>query len=387
MTDKAPQLPTLSLMRGPLIIISVTVFLLLPYLSLLSTETFVCLLLFGLGVLISLHDFRVLLESHLRENLVRVVDSIVLDDILRSIFDPETGWITIFVSAFVGKASMYALPMTQEHRIRLIQSALWTSEEQTKTLLTSPGGIRELFPRWFRNWLDQEEEREEDGEEKSRQSRRECEHSQDDTEETAESDPLDQEIVVEQKTSETRLSRGIHVDVREAPHLLERAREPAGTLSTPTEAPPEFESPLSAIRGILKELAVDILKRTCLSMPDSVLGTIGIAATTGFALHLRSSPRARKIVAEAAEGTVCLSLAVAAMTAIVTLVAKQQVSAQGTRSSGAACAVARNCQLLLESIRRFVPKDCGQWKAALAIIVLFLVGRLRRKPIGAAHHR
>lgn len=43
--------------------------------------------------------------------------------------------------------------MTNDQRIQLVQSYLWTSDEQARTILTAPGGFKVLLPESIQLWL------------------------------------------------------------------------------------------------------------------------------------------------------------------------------------------------------------------------------------------
>ena len=48
---------------------------------------------------------------------------------------------------------MYTLPMTDAQRIQLVQSSLWTSDEQARNILFAPGGFRVMLPETLQLWL------------------------------------------------------------------------------------------------------------------------------------------------------------------------------------------------------------------------------------------
>ncbi len=141
------------LLRGPLLITTVLTALSLPYLLELSIETLVCLALFVMGIIVTLFDVVFFAESSLRRRTAQFLDNLVLDNVLKSWFDPETGWMASIMAFWVGNATMYTLPTTDAQRIRLVQSSLWTSDEQARNILFAPGGFKVMLPETLQLWL------------------------------------------------------------------------------------------------------------------------------------------------------------------------------------------------------------------------------------------
>jgi len=85
------QTNPLALLRGPLITLSAASALLAPYLAQLSLETLTLLGLLIVGLCVSLIDASVCAGSYVRVTFNKQIDKIVLDDVLKAIFDPEVG--------------------------------------------------------------------------------------------------------------------------------------------------------------------------------------------------------------------------------------------------------------------------------------------------------
>ena len=145
----------LMLLRGPLIVFGVVSALLAPYLAQLSLETVGLLSLLVVGLGFTLWDAVSCISEQSRTYLSTQIDKIVLDDILKAIFDPEVGLIANCVGCFLGSSAMYSVATTEEQRVRLMQSGLWVRDpEIARNVLYQPGGIKLLFPPVVLEWLE-----------------------------------------------------------------------------------------------------------------------------------------------------------------------------------------------------------------------------------------
>ena len=118
--------------------------------------------------------------------------------------------------------------------------------------------------------------------------------------------------------------------------------------------------------SILKEFATDFIKKSCSTIPDSTMQGLAVAASAAFALQMYKSPRSRRLVTGAVEGTAALTFASVAVGAIAALLTKSQVSSQ---SSFLRIAIARLKQS--SGVRRV--------QGMIFILVLWYVGRQRAK--------
>ena len=383
--------------------------LIIPPLLQLSPEKLLYLGLFAVGLVLTLRDGMTLAKRRLRQGTLNLVETTVLDDVLRSIFDPETGWIACWVSLFVGNATMYTLPMSDEQRVRLVQSCLWTSEEQARTILTSPGGFKVMLPDNIQLWLDQESSAlcsptldaskcDIDG----------SDHECDSSNQSEETEPSEEEMshVLNASSGPPRgldgfssqLKSGAPVERKPATKTRNEIPDPATQTSrkaTPGTAPtirahPPY--PLDAMGSILKEIASDAMKRTCTGVPDSVIQTVGVVASAALALHLTCSPRARRIVAGAVEGTAALTLASVAAGAIAALVTKAHVTGS-QQGDGATREIRYDVSSISRSLLIKLKDACisggggiRRLQGIIAVLVLLYVGRRRTRHLHRFQH-
>jgi hypothetical protein len=384
---------------------TVTAALTLPFLLQLSTETVVCLGLFAVGTVITLRDVAKFAESRVRQRTSNFLENLVLDDVMRSIFDPETGWIACWVSLFVGNASMYAMPMSSEQRVRLIQSCLWTSEEQARSILTSPGGLKVMLPEALQVWLNRDEsnlcnETLNAKEIDTDMSEHECDRSNQ-TEETLEScggEPkspraVDLEHSRPMGEVESQLESQCDVPVNRKRGLASKTiaidattRTLPPTICGPPETRPPY--PLDVMGYILKEIASDIIQRTCNRIPDSAIRTLAVAASAAFALHLSYSPRARRIVAGAVEGTAALTFASVVVGAVAALVTKAHVVDNGQVDGVERRQVSSFLRLKLVKLRQICVAGGGfrRLQGIIAVLVLLYVGKRRTGRLPQSGH-
>jgi hypothetical protein len=146
----------LHLSRGPILIGAGISFLLFPFVAeFVSTKMIILLGIMMIGFVWFCHDLYRFLTRGLRFVVNHVLDSIVLDDLLRAIFDPETGLVACLVASFVGTSSMYALRMSPDQRTRLVKASLYMpDEDQAHTVLMEPGGYKFLLPEKVQDWLN-----------------------------------------------------------------------------------------------------------------------------------------------------------------------------------------------------------------------------------------
>lgn len=404
-TDKEQEVSTtmtLQLMRGPLLMAAVTVVLTLPSLLQLSIETLVCMGLFVLGIVITLWDVVTFAELYVRQRTSNFLENLVLEDMLHSIFDPETGWITCLISLFVGNASMYALPMSSEQRVRLIQSCLGTSEEQARSILSSPGGFMVMLPEALQVWLNNDDSKLCDETPNVKEidtdiGEHECDRSNQ-TEETLES--CEEEIKapnamegeyshnVGKLTSRVASSYDAPVSrkrgLQSKKNAMDASMMPAFCESPETRPP----SPLDVMGSILRDLASDAIKHTCIGIPDYAIQTLAVAASAAFALHISCCPRARRIVAGIAEGTAALSFASVAVGAVAALITKAYVVGSHPGDGVERRQLLSSVRGILVKLRQTCVAGGGfrRLQGIIAVLILLHVGRRRTGRLPPSRH-
>ena len=144
------------LARGPTIVCAVVISLFYAHIR----ESFTLSLLLHLtiasfGTFLIFYDARRFVESIIRSGLNLFLDKIVLDDLLRTVYDPINGILACTVGTYVGASSMYGLNMSEDQRTELIKSSLFLEDEnQAHSVLFHPGGCKALFPTEVQKWLN-----------------------------------------------------------------------------------------------------------------------------------------------------------------------------------------------------------------------------------------
>ena len=320
--------------------------------------TLVNLTLLGFGVAITLHDLGLHAHNQFRALVRTQLDTMVLDDVLRSIFDPVEGTIAVITSTIVGNASMYSLPLTQQQRVKLVQSCLWTSDEQSNEILTRPGGIAQLLPRPVQKWLHPEQNTVKPVKIHTMQKF----DLEEDAPTDEEGDSVEEEEEEELATEDEEMMDG-DLDT-DGDSDSQRQAVGKRSLQPPPTTTPQLPTPVEAFTSIAKELLTTYWKNASESVPDSVLGTVSVVAAAACALHLAASPRARRIAAGAVEGTLTLTFCSAAVAAGSALLIKR----------GSATNISDLMKQLVEKA-----KSSSKLSGVLSLAVLYYFGRRRRR--------
>lgn len=339
-------------LRGPTILACVASYLLYPTVSQLSSSTVACICVVGLGVAVTLLDLFHVLHSQLRSSIKARLDNVVLDDVLRAIFDPTEGTLAVVTSTFVGNAGMYALPLSREQRIRLAQSCLWTSEDQARTIMTRPGGIRELLPESMQAWLHPEEE--------SRVG------------ELIVDEDKPRVVVVDSVPDDTSDDETTEDDTCD-----EASREP--TPAAATTPPHHIPSPGEVIRSISHELFTGFVHNTLEPIPDPVLGGASVAAAVACFFHLYSSRRARRIAMGVIDGGLTFTFAGVALAAASALVAKHSLDPSTLMNPARIRAMLTGTRLRSMMRLLLAQANTPKVQGALALVVMWYFGRSRRR--------
>ena len=343
-------IPT-QLLRGPAVIFVAVSYLLFPLLLNTSKQTQLCLLALGLGALLTVLDwaahfqqsFRTL-RQHLRRELHGRANALVLDDVLRSIFAPDTGWIATVVGTWVGTAGMYALPLDAEQRVRLFGSGLAEMDGtlDAREVLLRPGGLLRLLPN---GW---------GGEDSKSQQKRSNNTPVGDVGKNNERVPvavasvernvrwedepepvgtMDDSMEDDSATADAT-DEGSDSSASSAHpplhHDAEVSSAGATLRSVPSprnERPPtaqQRQDPATVAASVLSELLGEMLDRSLASVDRSTVQAVGMASTLTLALQLRRSPRARSALWTMTQGAAALGLAGTAVGALAISEAKRR---------------------------------------------------------------
>lgn len=351
------------LLRGPLLL-SVVIFALIAQ---LSHETLLSVGLLGMGLTLTCHDLFFLLENKLRELVHKLLNAVVLDDAMKSLFDPT------LAATVLGNATMYTLPMSRSQRLRLLQSCLLTSEKDTAEILTAPGGVRQLLPLSMQEWLEPTCEKDsnvnlesmvdEDEESQEESTSHECHDT-------------DMETDSDVDKSEARTSRSIPIAASQS------QEQPKPTQSTRLPPSPP-QDPLVVMGSIVKELSMEGIHRVVQGVPDSWLQSASVAGILALCLQLRASPRARHIVLGLLEGSTAMGFAGVALGAMSALAAKQNAGRTdpSTRAAPTAAAIPMGlAQTILKRAKELISTTVNsrQLQATIALLVMYYFRRGRR---------
>ena len=397
--------PYLQLLRGPVLIGAVVSTVALPYLFQLSNATLFKVAIFCLGIALFCKDLLSVTETKLRGFLARKIDGIILDDFLRSIYDPETGWIASIVGTSVGNATMYALPMDSEQRTKLMQATLWVDQTQARTILSEPGGCRYLFPESFQKWLRAKAENFEGDDEaetslfstatgnqnsnhlnslakpvsnfnqpslgiasKPRLDADEFVIREVDTASTSVGSQQTEEDALKEKFdySSSNVPRNIQGERQRNLNIEEENLEDVENDNT-RQSYSRFEEnptdPMKVMLQILWDMISDRLKLFAQKIPESTIETVGLTAAAGLALHMGYRKNARVAVTSAMEGIFALGLSSAAAGAVATIFTRHIM--MGTIRDAESMKLVSTAML-----QRVWQRIKGRWKTMALLLIL-----------------
>jgi hypothetical protein len=146
----------LLLLRGPIIVFAVVISLLFPYIQEYCTVwVFMHFTIAIVGLLWIYHDLKIIIESKIRIIMNFILNKIILDDVLKVIYDPIDGICACMVGTLVGASTIYGLNMNNEQKTELIQSSFYflRNKDEAHTVLLEPGGCKKLLPNEVQKWL------------------------------------------------------------------------------------------------------------------------------------------------------------------------------------------------------------------------------------------
>jgi hypothetical protein len=350
---------------------AVAVSLILPYFSKVSVTFLIQLVIALSGILWFCYDFFTLMESQTRSTLRKFLDSVVLDDVLRAIHDPETGLIACIVGTFVGTSSMYTLRMNAEQRTKLVQASLWTSNDQARTVLLSPGGCKSMLPEAMQTWLDE-------GDIKETNLKPDMEG-----EEEGDSDTSQSECGVVNEEDNSISSDEPHTSARgipcsSDPSTAMNEQNDSGNIAQNATKEARCEDPshgvtdpVTVMFSILRELACERMKPYIQSIPECALENVGISAALALALQLAVRIRSKRSFLSSLSA---LALSGIATGAFSTVLARHAVLGNIHNKKSLQIVVETVALRIWEKIKNTAMSKV-RWKGVLAMFVLILVGR------------
>lgn len=371
------------IMRGPILILGVLVSLLLPYLAACSNQFLLHVSIAAVGVAFCVFDFFTVAEATIRSKLSIFMDSVVLDDVLRAIYDPETGIVACLVGSFVGMSSMYALPMDDEQRAKLVQATFWIPRREAKSVLLDAGGIKALLPLSMQAWLNKGKVVEmskvshsenavtvETVDTESDCSISDCQPSLDEYREC---------IIAEPPFSEYHLP-----DMNDTEQELENDMKDDATRGlgpSPTQHFPK--DPVAVLFVIIREMVLKQIRPYFASIPESTLEVIGTTAAVALCAQMGLRFRSKRTFWSSASTILLSGLTTGAF---ATLLVRHTV--MGNISDLDSLKLMSETTLLraLERVKSLATKN-HRWKGFLAMIVLFWVGRQRRGTVSDGRFR
>lgn len=354
----------------------------IPYVLQLSPRTLLHLSIVILSMMCFCWDVLKCAERQSRISLRKLLDNLVLDDILRMIYDPEDGVLACMVGGFMGASTMYGLRLCEEDKTRLVQATMEIDYPQAKSLLMAPGGCKAWLPEDMQQWLNHSSESQ------PLQSVKPIEHYEQNSnigqmdeceeEETSSNGSMPASPLASEPLKKSPMDGDESIDHSTAPRGMPSYASSKGHESSRPERPSRNPTdPMDEMVSILRRLVYAQAKPYIQSIPEGMLQTVGFSAIVtllGTNLHYRRL-RQRKRQGYSTLGVAGnLLLAGVASGAISTVVAKRMILQGDSFSTVCREMMTRSWQ----SIKgKALNKE--QWRSYLAMVVLMVLGKRGRQ--------
>jgi len=345
-------------------VVAVVVSLLLPYIQEYCTPyVLLHLAIASLGFLCMCRDLSTVLESTARTGLNLALDKIVVDDILRGIYDPITGLYACCVGTYFGASSMYGLGMNEGQRTELVQSSLGLKDEQqAHDVLLEPGGCKRLFPPEVQDWLRSSETK----------TTKIVDCIESDDKSTCDSDSAiidaQETFLSDESSAETEESNNTSCHEK----VYDCEDEPIGQSSKANNKKAEAElmaDPVAIFFQILQRMARAKIESCAKALPQSKIENIGVAAAVAFGIQLalrrRSSKRSHLLT------KLCVGVATVSLGTILSreAILGNVYDRQTLQNFGREFAV---------RILNRIKEQSASYKSAFAMLVLILSSRMKQ---------
>mmetsp|Transcript_10319 Transcript_10319/g.28481 ORF Transcript_10319/g.28481 Transcript_10319/m.28481 type:complete len:443 (-) Transcript_10319:2210-3538(-) len=425
--------PSLMAFRGPLILAGVGAWIIVQLCLLLSWQTILATLLLGLGAVVTLYDSYGILLEEARTLLKHKIDSVALDDILRTVHHAESDFLAVWVGTIVGQLSMYGLPCSTEQRVRLLQSGLEISTEtEARNILMERGGWKWFLPDPVQNWIYQQPQLplllKEDGVATTTKNAEQAEDAQQtpvktstsqteyrlvyspdsdgDSQQSQESQPEDASDIFQSEKDRIRARQLFVGEVSSRIGVTPRKKgpssaEPANHHEEPTNrsvsSHQPLASPLNVFGSVLKEMVLDAIQpyiSPVFSTQDTTLEVAGAISSVAFFGHFllargNRTQRSQHLFWKALSTATTTSLASAWLASMACLFVKYRrnyphASLPQLVSSNRLATLRKFLALPPEFLKRLVRLLAEKaretkWQGAIAAMVMLYWGHRRRQ--------
>jgi len=386
------QLSPAYLLRGPMIATGAVVSFATPYVIQLSPRTLLHLTIIVVSMLWFCWDVLKCVERQSRISIDKLLNSIVLDDILRMIYDPEDGLLACMVGGFMGGCTMYGLRLKEEDKTRLVQATLEIDYQQANSLLMTPGGCKAWLPEGMQQWLNHHHHHHHQQQSKSSQKSVKAiggyyeEHNNIGEKDEREDEEVSSNgsIPASPLASEPFLKKPLNGESSmdgDHHHDATARGMPAASNKGYYASMPQRSfinnnptDPVDEMVSILRRLVYSQAKPYIQSIPESLLETVGLSAATMLLgthlLQYRRNIRRQKRYSTPLGLAGNLLLAGVASGAISTIVAKRMILQGDSFSTVCREMMTRSWLSIKDKALR---KE--QWQSYLAMVVLLILGR------------
>jgi hypothetical protein len=349
-------------LRGPLLLFVVILPSLIRSLKTLSIEIWYSIVFGFLALIWVYQDLMHWLKHSCRARINHVLNNLILDDVMKNMFDFQNGTLPALTLGMLGNAAMYLLPLSKLQRVKLIQSVLaLPSENDSIQLWMTPGGIKHLLPTQIQRWLLCETSRLTDYHPYLSENHTflNSDVMTVPPETDSETDSVEKCVLPDKLISSSQ--------------SLGDKPSPASISSTSSiPQTPLSSDPVSLVRTIALEWAEKPITNLIQRIPDRALHGTVIVSIVALVLHLRCSSQARKLLRSFWEGLTLAGLTSALFGSLIVVGAKSSMQIPNTPHSS------RQILRWASSIYNLSRK----WKAAFALLLFYVTSQNRSRARG-----
>jgi hypothetical protein len=372
---------SLFLLRGPVLILGVVASVLWPYVSTWSFQCILQLVTASVGVLWLISDLLNVTKTNIRNTISKALDNFVLDDFLKTLHDPETGIIPCAIGSCLGASSMYGLRLDDQQKTKLVQASLWTTNEEARSILLDAGGTKALLPPSLQEWLDDGRSKKETIETRppavtvetveetaSDSSVSECQHNFEESPKMTKFEGRDN--IMSRGNSPREIGKISRKGIINRPNEVSFEEEEESQLRIPQGIPTD---PIALMFSILRDMAIEKVRPLFASIPDTKVEIVGTVAAMGLCAQILLRWRSNR----SALGSIsALCLSGATLGAFSTVLLRHAMLGSIHDMDSLKMISAATVSRSFERIKRVLSKH-KQWRGAVALIILGLIGRKR----------
>mmetsp|Transcript_17620 Transcript_17620/g.24850 ORF Transcript_17620/g.24850 Transcript_17620/m.24850 type:complete len:390 (+) Transcript_17620:1-1170(+) len=304
------QLPLTRMIFFVILQISILFYFALPVLLATSPQHLFLLFLFFFSIFVVIRDCTNLLKTHIfhtKRHVQSLANSIVLDEILKTIFSMKDGWVSQTFMSTIGCAILYNLPINYDQRNRIIQTFLPRNIDATE-LLMSPGGYISLYKNYY-NISEYNEKHSNDVVDAKKDS-----FSSNEMPRVRIADNSDNSVLEinesDKNPEEQRSNAAIQMSQKHGSNPMKKTSSP--------------ENSTDIFWSILVQIINEILQKVLILLDEKKIKTVGYLSALALLMQLKHSSRTRNMMISILRGSLAIGLAGSTLSAITLCLLKRR---------------------------------------------------------------